>query len=76
MSSDFFERLEAELGGLTREGVHITAGRRRRRAVLVLMRAVAILTAAAALALAFDSEFAASANGYGVMAQVATVQSA
>lgn len=66
MSEDFFTQLEAELGGLAREGVHLAdpAARARRRLMTMLRRGVAILTLAIALAASFDSEFPATARGY------------
>lgn len=65
MSADFFTQLEVELGGLTREGVHLddASARERRRLAVLARRAVAIVALALALAASLDSEFPANANG-------------
>jgi hypothetical protein len=65
MSPDFFERLDAELADLTRQGAHLTvddpaarrAGRLLRRGAVF---ALVVMTMAAALV----SEFPASASGH------------
>jgi hypothetical protein len=66
MSGDFFKQLEVELGGLTREGMHLSdAGARGRRRLLMLARRGAVIVALAiALAASFDGEFPATAHGY------------
>ena len=65
MNVDFFTQLEAELGGLTREGVHLdnSGAHGRRRLALLIRRGVVIVTLAIALAASLDSEFPATANG-------------
>lgn len=70
MTLDFFTRLEAELGGLTHEGVHLgdPTARVRRRAAIAIRRGIAILTLATALAASLDSEFPATARGLPVPA--------
>jgi hypothetical protein len=66
MNGDFFTQLEAELGGLTRAGMHLgDAGARGRRRLLMLARRGAVIVALAiALAASFDGEFPATAHGY------------
>lgn len=76
MSANFFTQLEAELGGLTRDGVHLGDGtRRRRRVTLAIRRGLAITALAVALAASLDSEFPAVASGHGQLPS-ALVQSA
>ena len=78
MNGDFFTKLEVELGGLTREGMHLGDARARghRRIVTLLRRAILVATLAIALAASFDSEFPATANGYApaALAAVAPAQ--
>ncbi len=75
MSGDFFDRLDVELAGLTRQGVHLTAGDRLyRRAGRLARRGVAFALVAVALAAALVSEFPASASGHAQMAQSPTAQ--
>ena len=64
--NDFFTQLEAELGTLTRDGMHLgNAGARgRRRLTVLIRRVVVIITLALALAASLDSEFPATARGY------------
>jgi hypothetical protein len=66
MNSDFFTQLETELGGLTRNGMHLTdpAARGRRRMLTLLRRGAAVVMLAIALAASLDSEFPATARGY------------
>lgn len=66
MNGDFFTQLEVELGGLTREGRHLTdaTARGRRRMLTLLRRGVAIVVLAIALAASLDTEFPATARGY------------
>jgi hypothetical protein len=75
MSDDFFDRLEAELGGLARQGTHLdgTAGRDRRRVVALIRRGALMVVLAAALAGSLISEFPASANGHSMVASAALV---
>ena len=78
MSGDFFSELELELGGLTREGMHLSddAARSRHRLLTVLRRGAAILTLAIALAASLVGEFPASAGGYTTAAITATAHGA
>jgi hypothetical protein len=64
--NDFFSKLEAELGTLTRDGMHLseTSARGRRRLIVLIRRSVVIVALAVALAASFDSEFPATARGY------------
>jgi hypothetical protein len=75
VSDDFFDRLEAELGGLARQGTHLdaTTGRDRRRVVALIRRGALMAVLAAALAGSLISEFPASANGHSMVAQAALV---
>ena len=72
MNTDFFTQLEAELRGLTRDGVHLNdpTARGRRRQRIAIRRAIAILTLATALAASLDSEFPATASGLSAPATV------
>jgi len=73
MSSDFFDRLDAELAELTRQGAHLTAGDRvYRRAARLMRRGVVFALVAVALAAALVSEFPASASGRAQVAQTLT----
>jgi hypothetical protein len=76
MSDDFFDRLEAELGGLARQGTHLdtAAGRDRRRVVALIRRGALMAVLAAALAGSLISEFPASANGHSMVAPAALVR--
>ncbi len=74
MSSDFFDRLDAELAGLTRQGAHLVGHRTYRRASRVLRRSVAFGLMTLALAAALVSEFPGSASGHARMAQARTAQ--
>ncbi len=51
MNEDFFDRLEAELGGITRQGRHLdrASGRARRRLVALARRGAFIVVLVAAL---------------------------
>jgi hypothetical protein len=73
MTPDFFDRLEAELGTLTRRGTHLgdatEAGRDRRLAAL-LRRGALIAALAVALAASLVAEFPASAGGRVLAARV------
>jgi hypothetical protein len=75
VSDDFFDRLEAELGGLARQGTHLdtAAGRDRRRVVALIRRGALMVVLAAALAGSLISEFPASANGHSMVASAALV---
>jgi hypothetical protein len=59
--SDYFERLEADLGALTREGAHLDV--RRRWAAVRARRATAALLVALLLAVTLVSEFPSVASG-------------
>lgn len=76
MSGDFFDRLEAELGGLARQGRHLhgVAGRNRRRVMALVRRGAVIAVLAVALAASLVSEFPASASGRAMAAQVSLVR--
>ena len=78
MSADFFTRLEAELGALTREGVHLgdASARERRRLAVLARRAVAIVALALALAASLDGEFPANANGFTPTTHIGLAQDA
>jgi hypothetical protein len=77
VSGDFFDRLEAELEGLARQGTHLdgVAGRDRRRAMALIRRSAVIVILVVALAASLVSEFPASASGRGLVAQVSVVHS-
>lgn len=76
MSSDFFDRLDAELAELTRHGAHLTAAGDRvyRRAGRLVRRGVVFALVAVALAAALVSEFPGSASGHAQVAQTLTAQ--
>jgi hypothetical protein len=75
MRSDFFDRLDAELAELTRQGAHLTAGDRvYRRAGRLVRRGVVFALVVVALAAALVSEFPASASGHAQVAQARTAQ--
>ncbi len=77
MNSDFFTQLELELGGLTRDGTHLTdtSARARRRLLILVRRGAVIITLALALAASLDSEFPATARGLTPAAVAAVTQS-
>jgi hypothetical protein len=76
MSADFFDRLEAELGGLARQGTHLdrAAASDRRHVLALIRRGAAIVVLAVALAGSLISEFPASANGRAMTASAAMVR--
>jgi hypothetical protein len=76
VSGDFFDRLEAELGGLTRQGAHLdrVAGRDRRRVVALIRRSAVIVILVVALAASLVGEFPASARGRALVAQVSVAR--
>jgi hypothetical protein len=76
VSGDFFDRLEAELGGLARQGAHLDglAGPDRRRVVTLIRRSAVVVILVVALAASLVSEFPASASGRAVMAQASVVR--
>jgi hypothetical protein len=75
VSGDFFDRLEAELGDLARQGTHLdgVAGRDRRRVVALIRRCAVIVILVVALAASLVGEFPASASGRALVAQVSVV---
>jgi hypothetical protein len=65
MSGDFFDRLDAELAELTRQGAHLSSARReRRRRWISLRRGLASGLAIVALAVALAGEFPSAAGGH------------
>jgi hypothetical protein len=72
MSSDFFDRLELELGGLTRAGTHLgaPAGWNRRHLLALARHGVTIVLLAVVLAASLVSEFPASAGGQPLVARI------
>jgi hypothetical protein len=76
VSGDFFDRLEAELGGLARQGTHLdgVAGRSRRRVMALIRRSAVIVALVVALAASLVGEFPASASGRALVAQVSAVR--
>jgi hypothetical protein len=76
MSGNFFDRLEAELGGLARQGTHLdeTAGSGRRRFTRLMRRSALGVVLAMALAASLVSEFPASANGSARVAPISMVR--
>jgi hypothetical protein len=76
VSGDFFDRLEAELGSLARQGTHLdgVAGRDRRLVVALIRRSAVIVVLAVVLAASLVSEFPASASGRAQVAQVSVAR--
>lgn len=75
MGSDFFDRLDAELAELTREGAHLTAGGLvSRRASRLVRRGVVFALVVVALAASLVSEFPATAGGHAQPAPARTAQ--
>ena len=73
MSPDFFDRLDAELAGLTRHGAHLTVGvSPYRRAGRLVRRGVVFALVAVALAAVLVSEFPGSASGHAQVALALT----
>ena len=74
MNDDFFTQLEAELGTLTRNGVHLVeaGARERRRLIALIRRSLVIIALAVALGASFDSEFPATARGSAAALRSAT----
>jgi hypothetical protein len=75
MNDSFFDRLEAELAGLARQGTHLEGapGRNRRRAVALIRRGAVIMALAVVLAASLVSEFPASASGRAMAAAQVSV---
>lgn len=75
MSRDFFDRLDAELSALTRQGAHLSGGERvHRRAGRLLRCFAAFALVVIALAAALVSEYPASASGHAQVAQAVASQ--
>jgi hypothetical protein len=76
VSGDFFDRLEAELGGLARQGTHLdgVAGRDRRPVVALIRRSAVIVTLVVTLAASLVAEFPASAGGCALVARASVVR--
>ncbi len=76
MNGDFFDRLEAELGGLARQGTHLDGAptRDRRHLIALIRRSAVIAVLALVLAASLVSEFPSSASGRPVVAQVSVVR--
>ncbi len=76
MNGNFFDRLEAELGGLAREGTHLdeSTGPGRRRFSRLVRRGTLGGLLVMALAASLVSEFPASANGSARVAPVSMVR--
>jgi hypothetical protein len=75
MSHDFFDRLDAELGQLTRSGAHLAIGDRAyHRAGRLVRRAAMFALVAVALAAVLVSEFPGSASGHAPVAIALTAQ--
>lgn len=75
MTGNFFDRLEAELGTLARQGAHLdrVTGRDRRRVMLLIRRSAVIVVLAIVLAASLASEFPASAGGRTMAAQASVL---
>jgi hypothetical protein len=72
MTADFFDRLEADLGSLTRQGAHVDRVPRRirrRLATLIRRSAVIVVLAAAFLAASLAGGSPTSAGGHILAAQ-------
>lgn len=65
MSWDFFDRLDAELAEVTRQGAHLAADPMGRRAGRLVRRGMVFALVVMALAASLVSEFPASASGHG-----------
>lgn len=75
MGWDFFDRLDAELAALTRQGAHLTLAERvHRRAGRLVRRGAVFTLVVMALAAALVSEFPASASGHPQVARAVTLQ--
>ena len=75
MNGDFFDRLNAELAELTRQGAHLSVGDRAyRRARRLVRRGVMFALVAVSLAAVLVSEFPASASGHAQVAQALAAQ--
>jgi hypothetical protein len=76
VTDNFFDRLEAELGGLTRQGTHLDGvpGRNRRRtAALIRRSAVIVLLAVVFLAAALAEESPTAAGGHALVPRTTAV---
>jgi hypothetical protein len=76
VSGDYFDRLEAELGTLARQGTHLdgVAARNRGRVTALIRRGAMIIILVVALAASLVGEFPASASGRAQVAQVAQIR--
>jgi hypothetical protein len=75
MSRNFFDRLEADLGGLARRGTHLDESARHRRGAVALVRRGAVMVfLIVALTASFVSEFPASASGHSWAANAPVIQ--
>jgi hypothetical protein len=76
VSGDFFDRLEAELGSLARQGTHLdgVAGRDRRRVVALIRRSAVMVILVVVLAASLVTEFPAAASGRALVPQVSAVR--
>jgi hypothetical protein len=76
VNDDFFDRLEAELGGLARQGAHLdgVTRRDRRRVAAAIRRSAAVVLLVVVLAASLVSEFPASANGRALAVQVSVAR--
>jgi hypothetical protein len=77
VTDDFFDRLEAELGSLARQGAHLDrapAGIRHRLPTLIRRSAVIVLLAVAFLAASLAGESPTSAGGHVLVAQAPAVR--
>lgn len=73
MGVDFFDRLDAELAKLTREGAHLSAaGRAHRRWSRLARRCAVSALVIVALAASLVSEFPATASGHPPATQALT----
>lgn len=70
MSKRFFDLLELDLAGLTRDGAHLEADAHS-RLVLAVRRSLTIMMLAVVLAVSFVSEFPGTANGLPITAAMA-----
>lgn len=69
MPGDFFDRLDAELAELTRQGAHLTAGEREHlRWSRLVRRGLVSALVAVAMAASLVSEFPATASGHALVA--------
>jgi hypothetical protein len=70
MSKRFFDTLELDLAGLTRQGAHVEPDAHS-RLIALGRRSITIMALAVVLAVSFVSEFPGTANGLPIAAAVA-----